>query len=484
MKDLYNEEKPSVYLFQFDCNNQVIRHTGHGCWAFRMPPSILLVYFQYGLAMKGFLPTGNFRWLPSEELQNVEEWTEKIIGWEDDASTGCALEVDLEYPKELFEKHNSLPIIAEKMKISEDMLSSYQLGLAEKLNTKIGGEKLCLALTDKTHYICHYRALKFYLSQGIKLKKIHQVLQFNQSDWLKPYIELNTKLRQNATNQAEKNFAKLMINSFFGKTAENTRNHKTVKLTTKPRTAEKMIAKPSVRRWKTYEGRLAAFLLRRTRVTLNKPRYIGFTVLEDSKLTLNNFHYNFFQPLFGIENVKVCHIDTGRVSIRSDSLTALFFADSFTYSIETELDPYLILKDRTDWIDYSNYPKTHPCYSKDRELEPGYFKDEGAGKIMTSFVGLRSKMYSLQYLEGGEKLAAKGVLSSVRRKQLQHSLYKDTLFEESALSHQGKKIVKKEQQLYTASVNKISLACFTDKIYVERINDNFVCNSLGYCTTL
>ena len=96
------------------------------------------------------------------------------------------------------------------------MLSTYQQELGDQLEVKYGSEKLCLTLKDKEKYICHARNLKFYLKHGLKLKKVHKVLQFQQSAWLKPYIDLNTQLRQEADNKFEEGFAKLMNNSFFG----------------------------------------------------------------------------------------------------------------------------------------------------------------------------------------------------------------------------------------------------------------------------
>ena len=97
------------------------------------------------------------------------------------------------------------------------MLSDHQRKLAKDLDVKIGGKKLCLTLQDKKNYICHYRNLKLYLKHGLIITKVTEVLQFNQSPWVRDYIELNTKLRKEAGNNFEKNFAKLMNNSFFGK---------------------------------------------------------------------------------------------------------------------------------------------------------------------------------------------------------------------------------------------------------------------------
>ena len=100
------------------------------------------------------------------------------------------------------------------------MLSPYQKELGEKLGVKFGSEKLCLTLQDKTKYVLHYRNLKQYLDLGLKLKKVHRALEFNQSPWLKPYIELNTALRRNATCKFDEDQAKLMNNSFFGSSFE------------------------------------------------------------------------------------------------------------------------------------------------------------------------------------------------------------------------------------------------------------------------
>ena len=108
------------------------------------------------------------------------------------------------------------PVHLRKVSIEKDMLSNYQKELGDNLGVKYGGEKLCLTLNDKEKYVLHYRNLKQYLELGLKLKKVHRVLQFDQSPWLKPYIKLNTELRRNATCKFDEDQAKLMNNSYFG----------------------------------------------------------------------------------------------------------------------------------------------------------------------------------------------------------------------------------------------------------------------------
>ena len=177
------------------------------------------------------LPTGGFKWVnlkkglitgiteSMDRDRSMNEWTDTIMNLNEEDSIGYMFQVDLEYPTNLRadETHDNFPLAPESFKIEKDLLSPYQQDLGDQLGVKYGAEKLCLTLKDKEKYICHGRNLKFYLKHGLKLKKIHKILQFDQSRWLKPYIDLNTKLRQEADNEFEEGFAKLMNNSFFGK---------------------------------------------------------------------------------------------------------------------------------------------------------------------------------------------------------------------------------------------------------------------------
>lgn len=120
--------------------------------------------------------------------------------------------MDLEYPDYLHDEHNDLPCAPEHILVTDEMLSPYSLQMKECLKVKSAPvKKLIASLSNKQNYTLHFKLLKLYLSLGLKLTKIHRILQFEQKAFLKPYIELNTKMRQNSKSEFEKNFYKLMV---------------------------------------------------------------------------------------------------------------------------------------------------------------------------------------------------------------------------------------------------------------------------------
>ncbi|KYN18581.1 hypothetical protein ALC57_09095 [Trachymyrmex cornetzi] len=222
----YDSSKPSSYLMYYDVNNL------------------------YGWAMCQPLPYAEFRWV--EDAANFD-----VSAIAPDSPTGYILEVDLEYPQHLHDRHTDLPFCPTRDKPP---------GKRE--------DKLLATLYDKQRYVIHYRNLQQCTRHGLCVTKIHRVLQFAQSPWLRDYIELNTQFRTRAKNDFEKNLYKLMNNAVFGKTMENVRNHVDVKLLMKwggRYGAEAMIAKPNFHSCSVFAENLIAVELRKLEVKFNKP---------------------------------------------------------------------------------------------------------------------------------------------------------------------------------------------------------------------
>ena len=165
--------------------------------------------------MSVYLSCGGFKW-----LKNVDGFGVTLISKK--SRIGYILKFDVAYPDELHELYNDYPLAPEKLAVSYDMLSSYCKKIADEYEIKVGDvKKLIPNLGNKTNYVVHYRNFQLYLPLGVKLTKIHRVLKFRQSDWMKKYVNFITEKRKNAANGFEKDFFKLMINSVYGKTIEN-----------------------------------------------------------------------------------------------------------------------------------------------------------------------------------------------------------------------------------------------------------------------
>lgn len=379
---------------------------------------------------------------------------------------GYTLMVDLEYPKELHDLHNDYPLCPEKMTITKDMLSPYCKKLKEQLNNKyVPTELLISNLYDKKDYVIDYRILKLYLDLGMKLTKIHKVLKYKQEPWLKPYIDFNTSQRikaSKAKNNFEKDFYKLMNNSVFGKTMENVRKRQNITLCTtdeeeKRHKLTKLVSKPTYKGYKIFNEDLVAVHMKQSHVTLDKPIYVGFTILELSKYHMYNFHYNVMKKRYG-DKINLLFTDT----------------DSLCYEIETD-DVYDDFKQMGEHFDFSEYPKEHKCFDITNDKVIGKFKDESCSKIMTEFVGIRSKMYSyLIQNDHNTHTKAKGV-NKTAQKYIKHENYKHAIFGTSNNDIQQNvtmmNIRSVDHHIYTIKQNKISLDSSDTKRYlVDNIN--------------
>ena len=329
----------------------------------------------YGWAMSQPLPKSKFKWkrvMPTEEQIMKKKW---------DAKQGWILEVDFEYPEELHYSYNDYPLPPEKKVTTIDKMSEYQKRMMTDLGLEMSNrEKLVLALEDKEKYVVHYKNLQFYLRQGMRLKKVHGVMGFDQETWMEPYIRMNTGFRKQAKSDFETDFYKLMNHSVFGKTIENLRNRTDVKIARawEADKIRKLISSPSFDRFTIFGNDMAGIRMHKTKLELNKPVYTVVTILDNSKILMYCFYYDHLLPRYG-ENCDLIYTDSDSLilDIKTDDLYADMYEDAWMY-------------------DTSNYDKDHRLYNLINKEALGKMKDDCAGVAIDEAVAIRSKMYSVE----------------------------------------------------------------------------------------
>src|SRR5215469_11550703 len=435
LPDTYDPDKAESYIMYLDANNL------------------------YGWAMSEPLPTGNFQFVKASELTNFYD----IGGIDCAGETGYILEVDLDYPDHRHDDHNDYPLAPEQLIVTEDMLSSRARQLRESLCKGGMGHarKLTPNLQSKRNYVTYGRNLQMYVKLGLRIAKVHRVMSFTQSPWLAKYIDLNTRLRKVAKNAFEKDFFKLMNNSVFGKTIEQLRKRMDVRVTTRVISAERLIAKPNFETFVQVNEDVAVVKLRKLDLLWNKPTYVGFCVLEISKLLMYDFHYGTIRETYG-SRARLLFTDT----------------DSLCYHIETP-DVYDDMLKSADLYDTSDYPTEHRLYSSQNAKTIGKFKDECAGKPPIAFVGLCSKMYSILTSPEEHKFAAKGVKASYAKKVYRHQRFVDCLKTDTVVPATFKKIGSAAHCLRTEEVSKVGLSPYDDKRYL--LDDKYSTLAYGHC---
>ena len=153
------------------------------------------------------------------------------------------------------------------------------------------------------------KSLKQALNHGLKLKKIHTIIEFNQEAWLKPYIDMNTELRKVAKNDFKKDFFKLMNNSVFGKAMENIKKNRDIKLVTTNKRRSKLVSEPNYHKINYISKDLSIIEMNNTKAKMNKPIYLRLSILEISKILMYEFWYDYMKPKYG-NNIKLCYMDT------------------------------------------------------------------------------------------------------------------------------------------------------------------------------
>ena len=425
----YDENIPDSYIMLFDVCN----------------------LYGYTMSSKP-MPVDGFRWLSAREIDELD-----VMSLDSKSSQGYMLEVDLEYPDSLHELHKIFPLAPEKRTVSSTEWSPWtkDLALRYKLPIKDGAPKLLLTLENKHNYILHYILLKFYLSQGLILKKVHKVLTFRQKAWMRDFVLKNAIMRKQAVSTFDQNMYKLSVNSLYGKTLQSNKNKIDFRLITEKKKFLKLSSKPTFKSAQIINSGLVGVEMKQPQVELSHVLYTGSTILDLSKLHLYKFHYEYMLPTYGKDDLTACMSDT----------------DSILYHIQRAKGaqcPYEDIEHNLHHFDTSNYPASDPAYSLVNKKRLGRMKEEGNGRLTpyTYFCGLQSKVYSLEQQKCKDTKKGKGIKKSTL-KSFSAEDYENTLLNRTPVkTHKYQAIRSFHNQMFTVEGEKRGLSAFDDKFYI------------------
>ncbi|CAH1767592.1 11897_t:CDS:1, partial [Entrophospora sp. SA101] len=434
MGDEFDPTKPSTWISYVDANNL------------------------YGWAMSQFLPIRNYKWearrahlKDNPELQF--EWLETIQKTKSDASRGYFVNIKAHFPIGTHDKLKDLPPAVENIAVKRDWLSYHNKEQIKKLdnNRFSSTKKLVTHLGPRDNYVIHYLELQYYVKLGLVIDEVYEILSFEQTNWLAPYIKFNTEMQQKAVNDFEKNFFKLMNNASFGKTMENVRNYQDVKLMPMrdkkdEKKYRKKVNKPSFKYARQLSEDLVGVHLGKQEVTLNKPIIVGASVLGLSKLHMYKFWYDYVKGKYGDKAI-LGYMDT----------------DSFIFMTKTE-DIYKDMAERPDLFDLNDSKVL------------GLFKDECPNNAISKSYHIRSKLYHYVLADKTTKSKHKGVSKNGMNEMAQNSypnntapmsqVYHSCIFDNKVYYAKNIGIRSKDHILSVVESEKKAVAPVNDKFWI------------------
>lgn len=284
---------------------------------------------------------------------------------------------------------------------------------------------------------------------GLELKAVHKVIKYKQKRWLKPYIDFNSTMRSQATNNFDKDFYKYKNNSVFGKTMEDVRKRINYKLVTDEEKLIKLISSPFFNTRDIITEDIVGVHMFKPKVQLNKPIFVGQSVLDYSKLEMYQLYYHILPQCPLIKRLHLVGGDT----------------DSFFLTIATNKNVTLsdVFHNLAQHIDTSNYPPAHPLYSAVNKAKLGCFKDETGGQTLEEMILLRPKMYSMKFRDTDNAIKrAKGISKHIVR-NMKHKAYQQAYMDKKITRVQMTILRSQQHTIETTTFQKRALSAFDDK---------------------
>ena len=389
------------------------------------------------------MPVSDFRWLSAKEIAKLN-----ISNLDPKGDNGYFLEVTLLYPESIHDLTSDFPFCPNQVSVPPEWWSPYTKTIAETYSHpfKQGPKKLLASVTDKERYIVHYALLQFYLEKGMILKETHRVLAFKQSVWMKDYIQYNTKMRKQAKSKFEMDLFKMAINAVFGFSLMSHKNRIDFRLVTDKTRFLNLSSKPSFQGYQVINKKLIGIEMKKTKVELIHPLYIGSVILEMSKRYNYIVYYNYCVPMY--KHIKLNYYDT----------------DSFIISVRGQ-DPYEDIFHNMQLFDTSNFDDDHPLFSSHRKKKLGTLKVETGSKHIKAFCCLRSKSYSILMDTDEEVKKSKGLKNHILN-TLSFQNYVDALHMAPLQNHSYHSIRSIKNSMYTVKAFRTGLSPMDDKRYI------------------
>jgi len=429
----------------------------------------------YSKCMTMKLGYKDFKMLTAKEIEEID-----IMSLDPDADTSYIFQVDLDYPEHLHDDHDDLPLAVEKKKVEPIDLSPTQARLVELysqvIRKPLGGEKLIMTLHPKKEYTTYLKTLQFYIKHGLVITKVHKGFSFTQDYIFRDYIMSNIDKRRETKSELMSNLYKLLNNSLYGKTLQNSKNFVDVVFCLTRQQTVKELAKSNLKSFMILDKDVTVCQLSRTKVVCNSFIYLGFIILELAKLILYEAYYDGIKKVFG-PRVRVQYGDTDSLIVGIEDPENTLNAD---------------LAKLSSWYDFSNLAVDHPLYNNQNKGVPGLWKL--VVNNISEVVAISSKMYSVltaedvkEAKEHNRRIAAgehppnesrgkkkelmkkgKGVGRGVLEK-LQHEHYIKSITEHNKIFHVKMKGIRMDKtDLNRVEMRKIGFHALDTKRFILR----------------
>ena len=408
----------------------------------------------YSTSMSHFkLPTGGFRELNDQEKNYIfGDNLNKLQEVDVDGDKGYFLLIDTFTPPEVAVRTENFPLMIHHQDVTPEMISPHTRRLIQNQNGRVGkgSRKLIASHLPQSDHLITLRLLQLLVTLGLVVRKVSRVWEYNQSFYMKDFIDKTIDKRIAAGDPSVKNMLKLALNSIFGKTLYDVMNCNTkVSIVSNMQSFQRRLMDPFYQRSIILNEKRVITISRVKNVVLNSPIYIGYTILELAKYQMYRFYYNFLHKVYG-KHINILYQDT-------DSLLCHIETPDFYNDLRT-------IPELRSCIDTSNFPSNHPAYSSDNAQKLGFLKSETADIPIVESIALRSKCYSLLLANNKLKQTAKGIPFKLQE-NFTHEMYKDTLINETIASVHAASICCVKGQLITGPFSRIGLSPIDDKKY-------------------